>query len=571
MTTVESFYRSLAVHRRVRFYQRFRRGRMGGWLPSLSRTLRRMDSYVDELSIAQGLSVGKLLGQRRTVEQPMPGLSFPLQFGIASVLVMGIWFYWPAHASAPVMATHATAQVLAAAVQPASAPQSEIGATIALAAIPVLEEASTAAVPQATETRLDLKALIAQVTANSENDDLAVLSSPVYSLLSIQGLSPLFVELAERRGPTTTAEESASSSEDVESSLPSPARFAMKVSEGVANVLFHATHPRPESQDDGLLEIAPPSTQMETVVVIQPQTQPPAPVNSRPTPAPNSVQPATPFSSALAVGVPWETFVPAIPAEADHYWLDYPFTAAYNRFYSPSYQFGSTAGGRYRPHHGVDIANPAGTPVIAMAVGEVIHAGPDNPTLLGPYNNFYGNSVVILLDRKLETPQGAKDVYLLYGHLSEVNTQRGERVAVGDRVGTVGMTGIAIGPHLHIEVRVGHNSYTTSVNSVLWMRPLPGTGSVAVRLLNSEGRSWVGAKLSLLRFDANGTRWVQTLETYRDEERLSGDPSWGENGALSNLPAGNYYITGEINGEKVGQNLTINAGETTFVELRTTQ
>jgi hypothetical protein len=90
-------------------------------------------------------------------------------------------------------------------------------------------------------------------------------------------------------------------------------------------------------------------------------------------------------------------------------------------------------------------------------------------------------------------------------------------------------------------------------------------------LVNAEGRSWVGAKVSLLRYEGEGARWVRTIETYRDEERLRSNPLWGENGALSNLDAGNYYIAAEVNGEKVGQNITVRDGETTFVELRTQQ
>ena len=50
------------------------------------------------------------------------------------------------------------------------------------------------------------------------------------------------------------------------------------------------------------------------------------------------------------------------------------------------------------------------------------------------------------------------DVYLLYGHLSQVSVATGQRVAPGDLVGAVGMTGIAIGPHLHVEMRLGANT-----------------------------------------------------------------------------------------------------------------
>ncbi|MEZ4833522.1 MAG: hypothetical protein R2873_16300 [Caldilineaceae bacterium] len=64
---------------------------------------------------------------------------------------------------------------------------------------------------------------------------------------------------------------------------------------------------------------------------------------------------------------------------------------------------------------------------------------------------------------------------------------------------------------------------------------------------------------------------MRTVETYRSEERLRGNPLWGENGAASNLTAGAYYIAAEVNGEKVGQNIVVEDGKTTFVELRTQQ
>ena len=267
----------------------------------------------------------------------------------------------------------------------------------------------------------------------------------------------------------------------------------------------------------------------------------------------------------------WPTFVPPHPTSGEHFWLEPPFPGGFNNLYSPGYQFGSTGGGRYRIHHGIDIGNPIGTPVLATASGVVIHAGPDNPALLGPYNDFYGNSVVIRLDRKLNTPRGEQDVYVLYGHLASVEVQESQWVGAGDLLGGVGMTGIAIGPHLHLEVRVGQNSYLHTVNPAMWMRPAAYAGTVVVRLLSAHGRTWPDVDLSLFRYEEGGARWYRVIETYPELESIGPDPAWGENGALGHVPAGNYHITANVNGEKVGRDITVQAGETTFVELRTQQ
>jgi murein DD-endopeptidase MepM/ murein hydrolase activator NlpD len=280
----------------------------------------------------------------------------------------------------------------------------------------------------------------------------------------------------------------------------------------------------------------------------------------------------TPIPVVLAPGRAWVNFAPLPPTENDHYWVDRPFPPSVaNQMAAPNYQFGSTAGGRYRVHHGMDIPNALGTPVLAGATGEVIHAGPDNPTLLGPYVNFYGNAVVIRLDRRLTVSGGGLDVFLLYGHLSQTWVSVGQRVQPSDVIGLVGMTGIAIGPHLHVEMRVGANTYEQSVNPYLWVRPLTGTGAVAVRLLTADGRTWPNARLTLARFVDGAAVWARVIETYPDDESVNPNPAWGENGAMDGVPAGSYYLYGLINGERVATNLQINADETSFVEMRTQQ
>lgn len=84
-----------------------------------------------------------------------------------------------------------------------------------------------------------------------------------------------------------------------------------------------------------------------------------------------------------------------------------------------------------KPHSGVDIAVPKGTPVKAPLAGEVIETGDFF---------FNGNSIFI------EHGQG---LVTMYCHLDTIKVKKGQHVMQGDIIGTSGMTGRATGPHLH--------------------------------------------------------------------------------------------------------------------------
>ncbi len=296
------------------------------------------------------------------------------------------------------------------------------------------------------------------------------------------------------------------------------------------------------------------------------------PNSEEPTPIPTPTEVPTVTPSPIGPGRLWSTFVPLPASSSDHFWLGNPFeNSSANHFGSPTYQFGATAGNRYRPHHGLDFSNPLGTPVQAAVEGTVVHAGPDDPNILGPYPNFYGQAVVIRLDQQLPVAGGKLDVFVLYGHLNEVRAEVGQRVQPTDVVGLVGMTGIAIGPHLHVEARLGANTYDHSVNPYLWLKPAEGNGAVAVRLLTAKGRTWAGAKVSIAQFVGGRAVWGRQIETYLDTENIGPDPLWGENGAMGDVPAGSYTLIANINGENIRADFTVNANETTFVEIRTEQ
>jgi murein DD-endopeptidase MepM/ murein hydrolase activator NlpD len=91
----------------------------------------------------------------------------------------------------------------------------------------------------------------------------------------------------------------------------------------------------------------------------------------------------------------------------------------------------------WRKHKGIDYSAPTGTAVRNVGDGVVDFAG---------RQNGYGNVVIV-------RHSGGKET--LYAHLSRIDVRKGQRVEQGQRIGAVGATGWATGPHLHFEFRVG--------------------------------------------------------------------------------------------------------------------
>ncbi|WP_445322784.1 M23 family metallopeptidase [Ramlibacter sp. AN1015] len=91
---------------------------------------------------------------------------------------------------------------------------------------------------------------------------------------------------------------------------------------------------------------------------------------------------------------------------------------------------------QWRKHLGVDYGAPTGTPVRTVGDGVVEFAG---------WQSGFGNVVVVR--------HNASDT-TFYAHLSRIDVRKGASVNQGQRVGAVGATGWATGPHLHFEFRV---------------------------------------------------------------------------------------------------------------------
>jgi hypothetical protein len=119
-----------------------------------------------------------------------------------------------------------------------------------------------------------------------------------------------------------------------------------------------------------------------------------------------------------------KTHVPAVPLP-----LAWPLTAPVL-----GDRFGPRGGGW---HAGIDLPAPMGTPVYAARAGQVVWAG--------WRDGGWGFLVVVAHGH------GERS---MYAHLSRIDVQLGVWIGQGVRVGLIGATGDATGPHLHFEVRV---------------------------------------------------------------------------------------------------------------------
>ncbi len=224
-----------------------------------------------------------------------------------------------------------------------------------------------------------------------------------------------------------------------------------------------------------------------------------------------------------------------------------------------TYRYASTANGKRDPHHGVDILNKFGTPVHAAADGLVVFAGPDVLPVYSPWANFYGNMIVL---------KHADDLYTLYGHLSKIDVKAGDGVQVGQKIGEVGQTGVAIGSHLHFEVRHGAvENYFSTLNPELWLAPENDTqnlpcGALMISITDSTSKH-LFTKLTIARYPDSSSQsdFPYYLDTYVND-MAKGDES-DENAAIGGLQAGRYRIALESNGQLIERWVEVQSGKLT--------
>jgi len=219
-----------------------------------------------------------------------------------------------------------------------------------------------------------------------------------------------------------------------------------------------------------------------------------------------------------------------------------------------SYPYGSTENDTREPHRGVDLESKEGDPVYAPAAGVVIFAGRDHQRVYTPWDDYYGNMIVI---------QHEDGLFTLYGHLSKILVAVGDHLNVGDVIAAVGHTGVAIGSHLHFEVRTGSEGIDFfSTENPEPLLPLDdGKGAMSITLKTSS-KIKVKRNLVFYRY-APGTNRSEKkyyLSTYPKgfEHNL-------EDFAMSDLPPGRYRIAFSDSGEMYERVVVVEAGKLTQV------
>ena len=241
-----------------------------------------------------------------------------------------------------------------------------------------------------------------------------------------------------------------------------------------------------------------------------------------------------PFFPASACQQPVCTYTVNFP-------LQRPISPLGNLKVESSYRYGNTQNGQREVHHGVDIVNKAGVPVLAAADGKVVFAGNDDQHTFGMKRNFYGK--LIILQHNL--PGVEEPIYTVYGHLLKIQVESRQVVHRGEQIGEVGLGGVAAGTHLHFEVRYGKNDYDSTRNPELWFAPLlPSNGILSGIFIDQQHTPIFIDNFVLEPLTSSETsRSAKTYFTTYEDPAMAGLLPWQESFGINDLPSGKYRLS----------------------------
>jgi murein DD-endopeptidase MepM/ murein hydrolase activator NlpD len=263
-------------------------------------------------------------------------------------------------------------------------------------------------------------------------------------------------------------------------------------------------------------------------------------------------------------------------------WFQRPIGQGDQPLMDQTYRYGSTFGGTFQPHQGVEFNNADGTPVRAIGNGTVVWAGPAEQGALTVAIRHDTTMTGVVPRSPVDTTpvvRGRLYLYSVYYHNAELKVKVGDRVRAGTIISLVGNTGRATNDHMHLEVHASpvdsvqyivdpnqrYPQYTT--NTELWLPPAGGTGGwVAGQVFDGAGKPVPQAHIfGLTKFEPAETPLVM-IETYGPRNHMH--PLYQEHFAIGDVPPGEYTMGVEIDGKKVWRKVIVTAGNLTWVVFR---
>jgi hypothetical protein len=247
------------------------------------------------------------------------------------------------------------------------------------------------------------------------------------------------------------------------------------------------------------------------------------------------------------------------PAAGRHLRFERPVQGdTVNPFADGTARFGAPPTGRTEgaPVPGTRYLNPPGTEVRAIGAGVIVRAD--------------AGRVVLRHDDSID----GRVIYSVYETGGPAAGAAGDRVQAGAVVARVGRALLPTAARVSVHALAAADTAGVAgaalppggaLNPELWIRPLPGTGIVAGRVLDRAGQPVAGVRVRGLVLPYPTEAPFSHALTYAQE---LASPVYGENFAVGDVPAGDYTLAVELDGVRVWRRVRVAAGQVTFVEFR---
>ncbi len=236
-----------------------------------------------------------------------------------------------------------------------------------------------------------------------------------------------------------------------------------------------------------------------------------------------------------------------------HQWMIRPVSPEENNERDQTYLYGATMGGNFRQHQGCEYNDPEGTALLAVDDGVIV------------YTNEEIGHTVLRCDTRFEDYY----VYAHYHHMYKISRYIGDSVRRGETIGGIGKKGNVTNEHLHFEVSLSKandsNVPNKTVNNELWQKPLPDCGTIVGKIVDDMGNPIPGARIYGVEKPVPTETPFSYAESYRDQVNPS--PAYHENFVIADVPADEYLLWVEDNGQQFAVKVKVTANMVTQVKL----